>query len=434
MKTNIVAIVGRPNVGKSALFNRLVGKRISIVDPTRGVTRDRLFGTVTWHEKEFQVVDTGGIEFEKTDSLRDQVRSQTEAAIADACCILFLVDVTDGIVPLDREIMNLLRKHQKPVLIVVNKVDNDELKPDVHNFLALGVEEVYPISAVHGLGIRTLLEKVEPYISKTPEVEQTKPIQIVITGKPNVGKSSFLNAVLKEKRVIVDDRPGTTRDSIDTIFTWKEKEFILVDTAGMKRKKKVENSPEFYSVTRSIDSIERAEVVVLMIDAQAGPTEEDSKIADLAVSNWKGILICVNKWDLMKGVSQKKYAEQLFFKMPFIGFAPLVFTSALRGENVYKVIEEAAYVHEQLNLKIPTPVLNKKITEAKEKLQHPYKGRKRFKIYYVTQTGTQPPTIQFFVNDAEILDRSYEQYLVNQLRDAFGFEGAPLRLRFKNRR
>ncbi|HRZ86690.1 MAG TPA: ribosome biogenesis GTPase Der [bacterium] len=434
MNTNIVAIVGRPNVGKSALFNRLVGKRISIVDGTRGVTRDRLVGQVNWQERSFQIVDTGGIEFEAADNIKKSVQEQAEVAIKDAAAVLFVVDATEGIMPLDTDIMGLLRRCRKPVLLVVNKVDNEKVQPLAQNFRTLGVQEMFPVSALHGLGIRVLLDRVIQLVPESSAAAAAAPLKIAIVGKPNVGKSSYVNAVLQEKRLIVDDCPGTTRDSIDIHFSWKGKDILLIDTAGMKRKRKVDSAPEFFSVTRSLHTVERCDIVVMMIDARSGPTDEDSKIADLAARTGKGILICINKWDLMEKASTEDYAASVLGKLPFVGFAPIIFISALKRRNIYKVLDEVLLVNEQLDAKISTGMINKAVTEAQANLQHPYKGKKRFKIYYTTQTGSRPPTFTFFVNDVSILDRSYEKYLLNQLRNRFGFEGVPVRLRFRNRR
>ncbi|MDP8262560.1 MAG: ribosome biogenesis GTPase Der [Candidatus Ancaeobacter aquaticus] len=434
MDKSLVAIVGRPNVGKSALFNRLIQKRKAIVDGAYGVTRDRIFGTVQWGKKVFRIVDSGGLEFEDTDHVRKEMRSQTKAAIEDAGTVILVVDVTAGIMPLDKEVMNLLRKNGKQVILAVNKVDNDKLVAETHSFRSLGVDEIVPISALHGLGIGKLLDAVYEYVSDYEEIEHHKEIKVAIVGKPNVGKSSFVNSVLREKRVIVDGTPGTTRDAVDTVLHWRDHEFLLIDTAGMKRSKKVANAPEFYSVSRSMESIKRSDIVVLIIDAVNGPTLEDAKIADMSVSSGKGFIICVNKWDLMGQVSVRSYSKTVYEKLNFVSYSPIIFMSALNGKNVYKVIDKILFVDEQRNLSIPTSFLNKKVTEAQERVPHPYKGRKRFKIYFAAQTRKNPPLFTFFVNDSKMLILSYEKYLINQMREKFGFEGVPISCRFKNRR
>lgn len=431
----IVAIVGRPNVGKSALFNRFVGKRIAIVDKEAGVTRDRLYSTVEWTGKRFTLVDTGGLLFEDSDNLTRQIEKQAGIAIAEAQRILFLVDVHDGVTTLDREIAVILRPVRSKVILCVNKVDHRGLDDTVHEFHSLGYKPMFPLSAQHGLGIGELLDCVtESLIATQEESSDDKGIRVAVVGKPNVGKSSFVNALLKQERTIVSDVPGTTRDSIDTELIFKNKKLILIDTAGMKRKRRIQKAVEHFSFVRAQSSIERCDVVVLMLDGMSGITTGDLKIAEEIHEAGKSCLIVINKWDLLEGTSQNDFRLDVLDRLGFIQYSPVAFTSVLKGVNLEKSLQQVIRIYEQSQMKLRTTVLNAFLKKVMDKTPPPVVGTRPLKIYYVTQVGVAPAEFLAFVNDAGKMKESYRQFLINQLRKEFGFVGVPIVIRCKTSR
>lgn len=431
MSKPIVAIVGRPNVGKSTLFNRLAGERIAIVEDTPGVTRDRIYADVEWLNHSFTLIDTGGIEPNSDDIILSQMRKQAEIAIETADVVIFLVDVKQGLTDSDHEVANMLRKSHKPVVLAVNKVDNmiqDNM--DVYEFYNLGLGDPIPISAAQPLGLGDMLDKV---IEHFPEREtsdyEDEVIKVAIIGKPNVGKSSLINKILGEERVIVSDIPGTTRDAIDTPVTIGEDKFVFIDTAGVRRKNKIKEDIEKYSIVRTVAAIERADVAVLMIDAEEGITEQDTKIAGIAHEKGKAAIVVVNKWDKIEkdDKTMNKYLKEIDLKLSYMPYAPKLFISALTGQRVHKLFEMIKLVAQNHSLRISTGVLNDVLYEAMAMNQPPTDKGKRLKIYYMTQVSVKPPSFVIFVNDKELMHFSYERYIENQLREAFGFKGTPLR-------
>ncbi len=432
--TGVVAIVGRPNVGKSSLFNRLIGKRISIVDPTPGVTRDRIEGICRWRGKQFKLIDTGGIDLNARDGLQRQIQRQLAFALEQAQVLVMVVDV-EGLTSLDSDIMEKLRRSDKPLLLVCNKVDTEEVALGVANFYRLGVKKVYPVSALHGRGVGDLLDTVMALLPESPAEENPfVSHKIAILGKPNVGKSSFVNALLKEERVIVDDKAGTTRDAVDIRLLHAGKTLVLTDTAGIRRSKKWESAPEFYSVSRAKSSIHNADAVILMLDAMEGISQQDRKLAQLVQEEGKAMGICLNKWDLVHDVDTREYAEAFFKQIPFARHVPLVYASALQRKNVQRCLDEVLHVLAEGVKSVPTKALNKVIERIQDKQSHPIIKGKRFKIFFASQTGTLPPTFTLFVNEQKLLNKTYLQYVEGKIREAFGFAGVPVKFLFRNRR
>ena len=438
MSRPIVAIVGRPNVGKSTLFNALAGEKISIVKDTPGVTRDRIYADVSWLNYNFTMVDTGGIEPDTGDLILSHMREQAEIAIATADVILFLVDVRQGLVDADHKVADMLRRSKKPIVLAVNKVDNfDKFMMDVYEFYNLGLGDPIPISGSSKLGLGEMLDAVTSYFPKQEEVEEEddRP-RIAVVGKPNAGKSSFINKILGENRVIVSDIAGTTRDAIDTEVVRNGKEYIFVDTAGLRRKNKIKEELERYSIIRTVSAVEKADVVILMIDATEGVTEQDAKIAGVAHERGKGMIIAVNKWDLVEKDDKTiyKFTNEVREKLSFMPYAELVFISAKTGQRVHKVFETIDAVIENCSLRVATGVLNEILTEAMAMKQPPSDKGKKLRIYYMTQVSVKPPTFVMFINDKELMHFSYTRYIENQIRNTFGFRGTPVRFIARERK
>ncbi|MGI6077015.1 MAG: ribosome biogenesis GTPase Der [Fastidiosipilaceae bacterium] len=435
MTKPLVAVVGRPNVGKSTFFNHVAGRRISIVDDMPGITRDRIYTEADWCGHIFDMVDTGGIESANNDSIVQGMQIQTEIAVETSDVILFIVDGRSGVQAADKEIANDLRKSGKPVIVAVNKCDTPGQFPlSAYEFYELGLNEVYPISSLHGLGIGDILDAIVAYFpDPTYEPEESPAIRVAIIGKPNVGKSSLINRLTGEERAIVSDIPGTTRDAIDSTLETDNGTFILVDTAGMRRKSKVNDDVEHFSVVRAVNVIERADVCVLMISAESGVTEQDTKIAGLAHNAGRAVVIAVNKWDLEKQKNQarKLFMHQIRTRLQFMDYAPIIFMSVKTGQKVDELLDQVRLVYDMATYRVPTGVLNDVIGDAQIMTPAPsYKGR-RLKIRYATQSSVQPPTFVLFVNSTELLHFSYERYLENQLRSNFDFTGTPIRLILK---
>lgn len=438
MSNALVAIVGRPNVGKSTFFNFLAGRRISIIDDTPGVTRDRVYTDIEWLNHHLTLIDTGGIEPESNDDLLINMRAQAQVAIDTCDVILFVVDIKNGLHASDSDIATMLRKSRKPVVLVVNKVDTPGEPPaDIYEFYQLGFEDVQPISAVHGLGMGDLLDRVVellPEDALTDEIDEA--LSVAIVGKPNAGKSSLLNRIAGEDRAIVSPIAGTTRDPINTRIEADGQPYVFVDTAGMRRKSRIDDAIERYSIIRAIAAIERADVCLIMIDATEGVTEQDTKIAGLAHRNGKASIIIVNKWDLIEDKdtnTMANYTRKLREDLIFMQYAPVVYISALTGQRTDRILPMIKSVYEQSTRRIQTGVLNDLIGEVTA--MHPapqYKGR-RLKISYVTQVAVQPPEFVLFVNSTDLIHFSYDRYLENEIRRAFGFEGTPIRLTFRNK-
>ncbi len=433
----IVAIVGRPNVGKSTFVNRLVGARHSIVDDLPGVTRDRIYFDVEWQNKAFTVIDTGGIIPGDEDDIMVSIFDQAKLACEEAEKIIFLVDGKDGINPIDYDIANILRQSGKPVFVAVNKCDNPESLLMVSDFYALALGEPIAISALHGSGgVGDLLELVTSDFEILENTEDDKRIKIAIVGRPNAGKSSIVNALLNADRVIVSDVSGTTRDSIDSHITYKDTDFTIVDTAGIRKKSKVDYGVEKFAVDRAIRSIRDCDIALLVIDAKEGISDQDKKISSIITESGKGLIVAINKWDLIedkKANTINKFEKELAVDIPFLSFAPKIFISAVTKQRLGQIFEESVKVYEQCTKRISTGLLNKVINEAYA-LNPPtsFKG-KRLKIYYITQAKTQPPTFILFVNNEELLKDSYKRYLENKLREAFGFFGTPIRISVRQR-
>lgn len=438
MSRPIVAIVGRPNVGKSTLFNALAGEKISIVKDTPGVTRDRIYADVSWLNYNFTMVDTGGIEPETGDLILSHMREQAEIAIQTADVILFLVDVRQGLVDADHKVADMLRRSKKPIVLAVNKVDNfDKFMMDVYEFYNLGLGDPIPISGSSKLGLGEMLDAVTSHFPETSKEEEgdDRP-RIAVVGKPNAGKSSFINKILGENRVIVSDIAGTTRDAIDTEVVRNGKEYIFVDTAGLRRKNKIKEDIERYSIIRTVSAVEKSDVVVLMIDATEGVTEQDAKIAGVAHERGKGMIIAVNKWDLVEKDDKTiyKFTNEVRDKLSFMPYAELVFISAKTGQRVHKVFETIDAVIENCSLRVATGVLNEILTEAMAMKQPPSDKGKKLRIYYMTQVSVKPPTFVMFINDKELMHFSYTRYIENQIRNTFGFRGTPVRFIARERK
>ncbi|MCK8823927.1 ribosome biogenesis GTPase Der [Fuchsiella alkaliacetigena] len=438
MNKPVVAIVGRPNVGKSTLFNRIIGARISIVEDEPNVTRDRIYGESEWLGNPFLVVDTGGIDLAAESELKKKVKGQVELAIEEADVILFVVDGRSGVKSMDKEIANILRRSNKPVVLAVNKLDNRELAQEVkYNFYELGFGEPYPVSAEHGMRIGDLLDQVIDYFERIDDVTYDEDvISISVIGRPNVGKSSLVNKIIGEDRVIVGETPGTTRDAVDTYFEVDGNKFVLIDTAGMRRKAKVEAGVERYSVIRSLRAVDRSEVVLMVLDATEGITAQDKKIAGYAHEEGKAMVLVVNKWDLVEKRNNidQDYADEIRYEASFLNYAPITFVSALTGQRVMEILEIIEYVAEQYNRRVETSTLNKVVKDATALVEPPSnKQGKRLRVYYVTQPRVKPPLFIFFVNDPELMHFSYKRYLENKIREAFGFEGTPIKILARER-
>ncbi|SEF68879.1 GTP-binding protein [Caloramator fervidus] len=437
MAKPIVAIVGRPNVGKSTLFNKLVGKRIAIVEDTPGVTRDRIYAEVEWLNYKFTLVDTGGIEPESDDIILKQMKRQAQIAIETADVIIFMVDGKEGLTSTDIEVAEMLRRVNKPVVLVVNKIDNLKLEDNKYEFYSLGLGEPITISAALSLGLGDMLDEVVKHFKdRVEDEEESHYIKVAIVGKPNVGKSSLLNRLSGEERAIVSDIPGTTRDAIDSLVEINGEKFLFIDTAGIRRKSRIKEEIEKYSVIRSLAAIDRADVCLIMIDATQGVTEQDEKIAGIAHEAGKGIIIVVNKWDLIEknDKTMNEYTNKIRTALSFVAYAPIIYISAKTGQRVAKLIELIKYVADQNAMRVKTGVLNEVISEAVMLRQPPVEKGKALKIYYATQISTKPPTFAIFVNDEEIVHFSYDRYLENQIRQHFGFEGTPIRLIYKSKK
>ncbi|HII4523148.1 ribosome biogenesis GTPase Der [Clostridium perfringens] len=437
MSKPIVAMVGRPNVGKSTLFNKLAGKRISIVQDTPGVTRDRVYAESEWLNRKFTMIDTGGIEPESSDIIVKQMRRQAQIAIEMADVIVFVVDGKEGLTAADQEVAQMLRKSKKPVVLVVNKIDRLALEENSYEFYNLGIGDPITISASQGLGLGDMLDEVVKYFNDPSEDEEDDEyIRIAMIGKPNVGKSSLINRLLGEERVIVSNVPGTTRDSIDSYLETEDGKFILVDTAGLRRKSKVKEEIERYSVIRTYAAIEKADVAILVIDAEQGITEQDEKIIGYAHEMNKAIMVIVNKWDLIEKDDKtlSNYQKDLQQKLKFMPYAKYLFISALTGQRVHKILSTAKYCYDNYSKRVSTGLLNDVISKAVLMKEPPVVALKRLKIYYATQVATKPPKFVFFVNDPNLLHFSYGRYLENQLRESFDFDGTGIEIEYRARK
>ena len=438
MNKPVVAIVGRPNVGKSTLFNVLAGEMISIVKDTPGVTRDRIYADVSWLDREFTLIDTGGIEPESRDIILSQMREQAQIAIDTADVIIFITDVRQGLQDADSKVADMLRRSGKPVILTVNKVDNfDKFMPDVYEFYNLGIGDPVPISASSRLGLGDMLDAVCAHFpEKTEEEEEDERPRIAIVGKPNVGKSSIINKLVGENRVIVSDIAGTTRDAIDTDVVHDGKEYIFIDTAGLRRKNKIKEELERYSIIRTVTAVERADVVLMVIDAVEGVTAQDAKIAGIAHERGKGIIIVVNKWDAIEknDKTMREYESKVRQILSFMPYAEIMYVSAKTGQRLHKLYDMIDMVIANQTLRVATGVLNEIMTEAVAMQQPPSDKGKRLKLYYITQVAVKPPTFVIFVNDKELMHFSYTRYLENKIREAFGFRGTSLKFFIRERK
>ena len=438
MSKPVVAVVGRPNVGKSTLFNALAGERISIVQDTPGVTRDRIYAEIEWLNHSFTMIDTGGIEPDTKDIILAQMREQAEIAIATADVILFMTDVRQGLTDADAKVADMLRRSRKPVVLVVNKVDNfEKFMPDVYEFYNLGIGEPMPISAAGKLGLGDMLEEVVKHFpdQSGEEADDDRP-RVAIVGKPNVGKSSIINKLTGENRVIVSDIAGTTRDAIDTEIRYQGREYIFIDTAGLRRKNKIKEEIERYSIIRAVTAVERADVVIVVIDATGGVTEQDAKIAGIAHERGKGIIIAVNKWDAVEKDDKTiyKHTNRIREILSFMPYAEIMFISAKTGQRMVKLFDMIDTVLENNSMRVATGVLNEIMSEAVAMQQPPSDKGKRLRLYYITQVAVKPPTFVIFVNDKELMHFSYVRYLENRIRDAFGFKGTALKFIIRERK
>ena len=437
MALPVVAIVGRPNVGKSTLFNKLVGSRLAIVDDTPGVTRDRIYGETEWLGRKMLLVDTGGIEPFSEDVILSQMRRQAQLAIDSADVIILVTDIRTGVVATDVEVAQMLLKSGKPIVLCVNKCDSlGELPSEYYEFYNLGLGDPFPVSSVHGHGTGDLLDEVLKYLPDTPEEdEEDDTIKVAVIGKPNVGKSSLINAIAGEERVIVSDIAGTTRDATDTAVENEHGNFLFIDTAGLRRKSKVDDAIEKYSVIRARMAVERAQVCVIMIDAVEGFTEQDSKVAGIAHEQGKACIIAVNKWDAVEkdGKTMDAYRKSLMNDFSFMSYAPIIFISAKTGQRLDRLFELIKYVNDQNAVRISTGKLNDILAEATARVQPPTDKGRRLKIYYITQASTRPPTLVCFVNRKDLFHYSYQRYIDNQIREVFGLEGTPTRMIIRER-
>ncbi len=434
----IVAVVGRPNVGKSTLFNAIAGERISIVKDTPGVTRDRIYADVSWLDHNFTLIDTGGIEPESKDIILSQMREQAQIAIDTADVILFLTDVRQGLLDADSKVADMLRRSAKPVVLVVNKVDSfEKFMPDVYEFYNLGIGDPFPVSASSRLGLGDMLDEVVRHFPDyNPKEEDDDRPKVAIIGKPNVGKSSLINKLAREDRVIVSDIAGTTRDAIDTAVKFQDREYVLIDTAGLRRKNKIKEEIERYSIIRAVTAVERADVCIIVIDAQEGVTEQDAKIAGIAHDRGKGIIIAVNKWDAIEKDDRTMYqhTDRIRQVLSFMPYAEIMFVSAKTGQRLPKLFDQIDMVIANNSMRVSTGVLNEIVAEAVALQQPPSDKGKRLKIYYVTQASVKPPAFVIFVNDKELMHFSYTRYLENRIRESFGFRGTALRFIIRERK
>lgn len=438
MSKPVVAIVGRPNVGKSTLFNALAGEKISIVKDTPGVTRDRIYADVTWLDKTFTMIDTGGIEPDSKDIILSQMREQAQIAIDTADVILFMVDVKQGLVDADAKVADMLRRSKKPIILVVNKVDSyEKMMLDVYEFYNLGIGEPMAISAANRQGIGEVLDEVVSHFADdiAEDVEDERP-RIAIVGKPNVGKSSLINKLLGENRLIVSDIAGTTRDAVDAEVTYNGKEYIFIDTAGLRRKNKIKEELEQYMIVRTVSAVERADIVILLIDALEGVTEQDAKIAGIAHERGKGIIIAVNKWDALEKDDKTiyRFTEKVRQILSFMPYAEITFISAKTGQRIGKLYELIDMVEQNQSMRVATGVLNEIMAEAVALQQPPSDKGKRLRLYYITQVAVKPPTFVIFVNDKQLMHFSYTRYIENKIRDTFGFKGTPLHFIIRERK
>ncbi len=438
MSKPVVAVVGRPNVGKSTLFNVLAGEKISIVKDTPGVTRDRIYADVSWLDREFTLIDTGGIEPESKDIILSQMREQAQIAIDTADVIIFLTDVRQGLQDADAKVADMLRRSGKPIVLVVNKVDNfDKFMPDVYEFYNLGIGDPVPISASSRLGLGDMLDALIAHFPEhAGEEEEDERPRVAIVGKPNVGKSSIINKLLGEQRVIVSDIAGTTRDAIDTEVVHDGKEYVFIDTAGLRRKNKIKEELERYSIIRTVTAVERADVVLVVIDATEGVTEQDAKIAGIAHERGKGIIIVVNKWDAIEknDKTMREYENKVRQVLSFMPYAEIMYVSAKSGQRLPKLFEKIDMVIQNQNLRVATGVLNEIMMEAVAMQQPPSDKGKRLKLFYITQVAVKPPPFVIFVNDKELMHFSYTRYLENKIREAFGFKGTSLKFFIRQRK
>jgi GTP-binding protein len=454
MPKPIVALVGRPNVGKSTLFNRFIGQRRAIVEDLPGTTRDRLYGETEWNGVVFTVVDTGGLEIVDSSKQRrpqdrpvplstasagliEEIRAQAEVAIAEADVIVLLVDALDGLTPSDEDVAQVLRRAARPVLVVANKADNEARRQAAVDFFALGLGEVYPISALHGTGVGDLLDEIVAALPPAlSEEEEPEAVKIALVGRPNVGKSSLLNRLLGEERAIVSPIPGTTRDSIDTYLTWEGQPLLLIDTAGIRRRGRIDRGIEKYSVLRAVKAISRADVVVLLLDAQDVVTAQDAHVAGYILDENRSVIVLVNKWDVVEKdtYTMDAYTQRIRAELKFLDFVPVLFISALTGQRVDKILPLALQVCQERARRIPTAELNRLVEEIKIRHTPPHKGSRQLKLMYATQAGIDPPTFVFFVNDARLVHFSYERYIENQIRRHHSYLGTPIKLVFRSRK
>ena len=438
MSKPVVAVVGRPNVGKSTLFNVLAGERISIVKDTPGVTRDRIYADASWLDRTFTLIDTGGIEPDSKDIILSQMREQAEIAIETADVIVFITDVRQGLVDADAKVADMLRRSKKPVVLVVNKVDSfEKFMPDVYEFYNLGIGDPIPVSAASQLGIGDMLDEIiKHFPDDAGKDEEDERPRVAIIGKPNVGKSSLVNRLLGENRVIVSDIAGTTRDVVDTAIKYNGEEYVFIDTAGLRRKSKIKEDLERYSIIRAVTAVERADVVLIVIDATEGVTEQDAKIAGIAHDRGKGIIIVVNKWDAIEKDNKTiyKHTEKIRQILSFMPYAEIMFISAKTGQRTGRIFDMIRMVLENNSMRVATGVLNEIVTEAVAMQQPPSDKGKRLRIYYVTQVAVKPPTFVIFVNDKELMHFSYTRYLENRIREAFGFKGTSLKFIIRERK
>ncbi len=435
MAKPIVVIVGRQNVGKSTLVNRITGKEIAIVEDFPGTTRDRIFSDTDWNGVDFTLVDTGGLELQDQSDMSREVRKQAEAAIKEADVIVFLTEVKTGLMPADHDIADILRRSQKPVILAVNKVDSEKERPEAAEFYQMGFGENIPLSAHHGRGVAELLDKIVSVLP--PQVDSGESteagIRVAIVGRPHVGKSLLLNSLLGKERSIVGHQPGTTRDAIDTVFDFNGQNMIIIDTAGIRRRGRVEKGIEWFSVLRSMRAIDRSDMALLVVDATEPLTDQDAHIAGYIEKAGKGIIILVNKWDLVTEKNKTVYNEYIVSRLKFASYAPILYISAKLGQGINKIMPLAAQIYQERSMKIPDQELNILIKEAVASHNSPHKGNKVLSISSVKQSGINPPTFQFMVNDPRLIHFSYERFLENRLREIYGFQGTPIRLVFKTR-
>ena len=432
----VVAIVGRPNVGKSTLFNRLSRSRNALVDDQPGVTRDRLYASVVWQDRAFTIIDTGGFDEKEGEPLLEKVRGHVGAAIQEADRIIFMVDGPQGILPADEEISRMLRLSEKQVFVAVNKIDGKEHDHLVSEFYSLGLGRVYPLSAAHGHGLKALMEEVTQDIVPAPEeAGDHTPVRVAILGRPNVGKSSLINRILGSERLLVSELPGTTRDAVDTPFTWKGRDYLLIDTAGIRRKARVREKVDKFSMIKAIQSLDRCHVAVILLDASAGVAEQDARICGYALERGRAVVLAVNKWDLLKGDREKRQRLEVSIDrtLQFVSFAPRINLSALTGERVRRLFDTIDRLYGQYSSRVGTGAVNRAVTEMLQRRPPPAGGRGRLKVFYATQIDSRPPTFVVFVNRPDLVHFSYRRFMVNQLREHFDLDLTPIKLIFRKR-